>query len=134
MNTIVTGTHSFDDIHLMDWVLKGLPWTITRVISGTCPGADLLGEQWAGSVGVPVWHFPGFGLLPDAQRFKNERMCQGAHELVAFWDGECIRTRRIIQEASARKLKVVTHIYKHSASGEARRMYGAIPEDALPPF
>lgn len=134
MNTIVTGASCFDDIHLMDWVLKGLPWTITRIISGASAGADSLGERWAGSVGVPVVRFPGLEIRHEAQMNKIEGMCQGSHALEAFWDGECIRTRMLIQEASARKLVVVTHIYKHNASGEPRRMYGAIPEDALPPF
>ncbi|MCZ6524218.1 MAG: SLOG family protein [Alphaproteobacteria bacterium] len=45
-----------DDVSLLDQVAEN--FDIAEVVSGRCKGADLCGESWAESRGIPVKPFP----------------------------------------------------------------------------
>ena len=140
MITIVTGIRAFNDPCMMDWALKGLPWTITRLVSGNAPGTERLGEMWARYEGVPVITFPHHRMhTGNALAAQIHAMVMGAQGFVAFWDGECDDTRYAIEYASRRKLTIHTHVVYTNHYGGVRRNYGAkhLPnrvEDDEPPF
>lgn len=139
MKTIVAGTRHFNDIDLMDWVLKGLPWTISTVLCGGAPGADSLGETWAHAYQIPVIRFPAAWKVKGkgAGPLRNEAMLLGAQALVVFWDGHSRGTEHMIQIAQVKAATVKSaggsfpvnvHIYKQHENGEPSR--GNLP--ALP--
>lgn len=81
---------------------------ISEVVSGTCYGADLLGEEWAEKHGVQVARFPadwrnrgrGAGFA------RNIQMAKYADALLALWDGVSPGTRHMIAQAEKRGLLV----------------------------
>jgi hypothetical protein len=89
-------------------------WTPTVVISGTAPGADKLGEQWAKDNSIPVERYPAdwnrYGLSAGYRR--NEQMVDNAEALVALWDGKSRGTRHMIDIARKKGLKVFVYLFE----------------------
>jgi hypothetical protein len=78
------------------------------IISGTCRGADLLGEQYARENNLPVYRFPAnwkkYGKT--AGYLRNRKMAEKADALVAFWDGKSRGTANMITLARGRQLQI----------------------------
>ncbi|SNR78370.1 Protein of unknown function [Lutibacter agarilyticus] len=79
-----------------------------EIVSGTCRGADQLGEQYAKERGYKLTQFPA-----DWKRYRkaagpkrNEQMANYADALIAFWDGESKGTKNMIDLAKQNNLKV----------------------------
>jgi hypothetical protein len=118
MKTIIAGTRTFKDPTLLWWVMDSLPWYVTEVVSGCAPGADHLGEVWAMAHNVPIMRMPAEWKLQGiaAGPLRNQRMALWADAAVIFWDGESRGTKSMIELATARKLKLVTHIYTKASA------------------
>lgn len=82
--------------------------TITEVVSGTCYGADLVGEEWAEKNGVLVARFPADwrNLGRRAGFTRNTQMAKYADALLALWDGVSPGTAHMIAQAEKRGLLV----------------------------
>lgn len=104
MKLIVAGSRTFDDVSLLDHVVKNeiniFIEDIEEVISGHAIGADQLGERWAKIHKIPVKIF-----LPDwsaygnsAGPIRNRLMADYGDFLLAFWDGESAGTKNMIRQ------------------------------------
>ena len=123
MRLIIAGSRGITDmLHLKD-ALAAFAATghvvITEVVSGMCPKSpDMLGVEWANSMGVPVKEMPAEWLGrdairdPSAGRRRNVAMAkyaasEGAHGgLLAVWDGTSPGTKHMINAARSRGLTV----------------------------
>lgn len=90
---------------------SGIP--ITEVVSGHSGNVDLLGEQWARGVNLPITVFKAswqeFGSSAGPRR--NRQMAAYAEALIAIWDGKSRGTLNMIKEATKKELTVyVTQI------------------------
>lgn len=117
---IVAGGRDFNDYDLLHSSLAELLFEIddpntteVEFVSGTCKGADILGERFAESCGYKIKRFPanweGFGKR--AGYIRNGYMAKYASEadigiLVAFWDGSSRGTRHMINIAKRYGLDV----------------------------
>lgn len=121
---IVAGGRDFNDCDLLSTTLLGIIENLITTnildkslqlefISGTCRGADILGEQFAESCGYKIKRFPanweGFGKR--AGYIRNGYMAKYASEadigiLVAFWDGSSRGTGHMINIAKRYGLDV----------------------------
>ncbi len=112
MKTIIAGSRGLNDYLALLNAIDCIDWQITEVISGTCKGADRLGERWARKNKIPISRY-----YADWKRYgkkagilRNITMVENAKALLALWDGESKGTEHIITFANALKLKV--YIYE----------------------
>lgn len=79
-----------------------------EIVSGTCSGADRLGEYYAAQYGISVKQFPADWntLGKSAGPIRNKQMADYATHLIAIWDGESVGTRHMIESAKRNGLKV----------------------------
>lgn len=86
--------------------LSGIP--VTEVVSGHSGTVDLMGEQWANFVKLPITVFTAawgtYGSSAGPRR--NRQMADYAEALIAIWDGKSRGTLNMIKEATKRELKV----------------------------
>lgn len=119
MKTIIAGSRSINDIHLIAKAITESGFVPTEVVSGGASGADALGEQWAFFNNVPVKRFPAnwaeYGRA--AGPIRNKVMAEYGEALVAVWDGTSAGTKNMIDEATKRGLKV--YVYKTLQEAEA---------------
>lgn len=108
---IIAGGRDFNDYELLERSVDKLLVNITEdiaVVCGMARGADTLGEAYAKSRGYEVHYFPAdwnqFGKSAGYRR--NEQMAQNADALVAFWNGESLGTKHMIDLAKRYNLKV----------------------------
>lgn len=109
MKVIIAGGRDFNDYDLLkrncDAALKNNQ--IIEVVSGTCRGADLLGERYAREKGYPIKQFPAdWNLGKKAGFIRNKQMADYADALIAFWDGKSPGTRNMIHLAHQNNLMV----------------------------
>jgi len=98
--------------------LAAKAWAPTRVLSGTCRGADRQGGLWAAEHKVEVhWYMPDWERYGKrAGPMRNARMVQAADALLAFHDGVSRGTADVIRKARGAGLGVhvvpveVTHV------------------------
>lgn len=116
---IIAGSRSFFDYHLLcahaDRMLSQVSMTHEIVIvSGGARGADRLGETYAKDKGYRVVIYPAkwdvYGKR--AGYVRNEQMAKNADALIAFWDGESMGTRHMIDLAAKYGLKVSVKRFK----------------------
>ena len=83
------------------------------MVSGTAPGADRFGEEWAKAVGLPVRRMPADGtrLGRSAGMRRNEEVAKVATDLVAVWDGKSPGTKYMIEHARSKGLRVFVWLY-----------------------
>ena len=89
---ICAGCRSFDNYKLLsdtlDSFLRIYDYSM-EIVSGTCHGADQLGEKYAQERKLCCKRFPAewkrFGK--KAGPIRNRKMAEYATHLVAFWDG-----------------------------------------------
>ncbi len=119
MKIIIAGGRDFiDEVQFKEGIegAKSLISQATEIVSGGAPGADHLGEQWAGQNGISVRKFPaewgkyGRGAGPK----RNQQMAEYADGLIAFWNGTSRGTKDMIERAVDRGLKVYIHQIKES--------------------
>ena len=110
---IIAGSRSFDDYDLLcrkcDRILSQKRTTHQIVIvSGTARGADSLGEKFARERGFQLRQFPAdwdrFGRSAGYKR--NCQMADNADALIAFWDGQSLGTKHMLEIAQERNLAV----------------------------
>ena len=110
---IVAGGRDFNDYNLLcdrcDKLLSQKQLTHNIVIvSGTCRGADTLGEQYAHERGYNDERFPADwkNLGKVAGVIRNNQMADNADALIAFWDGQSRGTKNMINIAHKKNLLV----------------------------
>lgn len=107
---IIAGTRTFEDYNLLrdtcDKVLS--QYTDIEIVSGSAPGADTLGEQYAKEKGYPIKMFPAYWKTHGkaAGPIRNQQMADYADVLIAFWDGKSKGTRDMIYKAQQKGLRV----------------------------
>lgn len=103
MNIVVAGSRTFTDYNLLETTLDELisKYNITEpvIVSGTCSGADKLGEWYAYNRNYKVLQFK-----PDWKKYgkgagfiRNKAMGDNSDILVAFWDGKSQGTKNMIE-------------------------------------
>jgi hypothetical protein len=109
MKTIIAGSRNANIpmARLMEIIeLAGFP--ITEVVSGHLGNIDLLGEQWARGVRIPITVFQAawgtYGSSAGPRR--NRQMADYADALIAIWDGKSRGTLNMIKEATKRQKTV----------------------------
>jgi len=88
--------------------------TNIEIVSGTCRGADLLGEQYAKERGYKIAQFPAdwnkYGKSAGPKR--NQQMANYADALIAFWNGKSRGTKHMIEMAKQFKLRMTILVIK----------------------
>jgi len=107
---IISGTRYFEDYELLCATLDKFVGDITdniEIVSGTCRGADSLGERYAKEHNLAVKKFPAYwnAFGKRAGIMRNAEMADYANALVAFWDGKSKGTKNMICEAKKRGLR-----------------------------
>jgi hypothetical protein len=106
MKTIIAGSRTITDISILYRMV--LPWDITEVVSGAARGVDMMGEEFAFDMGIPVKRFPAnwtkFGR--GAGFIRNAEMALYAEALVTIWDGYSKGTANMIDLGRAKGLKI----------------------------
>ena len=110
---IIAGGRDFDDYSLLQ--SKCLP-IIERqmvnhdviIMSGHAKGADMLGERFAEEHGLKLEVYPADwkAHYRSAGFRRNEQMGNIANGLIAFWDGESLGTKHMIEYAKSKGLDV----------------------------
>ena len=118
---IVAGGRDFTDYALLsetlDAILEKYIESETSIVSGSCRGADALGERYAREHGIPVVRFPadwqayGKAAGPIRNRKMAEYASEGEGILVAFWDGKSRGTASMIRLAEKYELQIKTITY-----------------------
>jgi hypothetical protein len=95
----IIGSRSFNNIELIQEVLKEYIYTTKMVISGGAKGADKLAQDWAIQNDIPVKIF-----LPDWTKFgkaagviRNKQIVLDADFCIIFWDGKSKGTKNTIE-------------------------------------
>lgn len=111
---IIAGSRSFRDYGylraMVDIVLSRKVSMLEDIIivSGCCPGPDLMGEKYAREKGYLVethpaqWDFYGKTAGP----IRNAEMARNADALIAFWNGRSPGTKNMIDEAEKHGLLI----------------------------
>lgn len=104
IRTIIAGSREFIDQHRLNkvcnWIFayKGLAYSDVEIISGTCRGADIMGENFAKTYNIPVKRFPADWKLygKNAGNVRNRQMAEYASSnssnngvLIAFANSRC---------------------------------------------
>ena len=117
MRIIIAGGRDFNNYaelaKTMDYLLSNITDDIT-IVCGKARGADTLGEQYVKEKGYAILYFPAdwnkYGR--SAGFIRNEQMAKNADALAAFWDGQSVGTRHMIETAKKNNLLVRIHRYK----------------------
>lgn len=121
MKVIIAGGRDFNDLDLLieeaDKVLRRLK--SVEIVSGKQRthnedkskrdyGADYLGELYAQKRGFKVTGFPADwkSLGKSAGMVRNKQMAEYADALIAFWDGNSVGTKNMIDLARSYDLQV----------------------------
>lgn len=105
---IIAGTRTFNDYNLLE---SKLDFYLSKksdieIVSGTCYGTDLLGEQYAIKHNLPVkrflanWNKYGRSAGP----IRNAQMADYADACIVFWDGKSKGTKSMINLAKQKGL------------------------------
>lgn len=114
-SVIVAGSRSITEYDVVDRAITlSIPMIdpITKIISGAARGVDKLGEQWAKRNNFPIKRFPAdWDSNPGKTGgiIRNGQMARYSDTLIAIWDGKSSGTVNMIEQASARNLRVVIH-------------------------
>ena len=107
---IIAGSREFNDYKLleskMDTIISKL--TNIEIVSGTCYGADQLGERYANQHNLQIKQFPAdwnkYGKSAGYKR--NVQMADYADMCVVFWNGISRGTKHMIDIAKSKGLKL----------------------------
>lgn len=116
MRTIIVGSRTILDVKKVYRAVADSDFNVTEVVSGCAKGVDLLGEEFAINMGIPIKKFPAdwdnYGK--SAGYIRNLAMAEYADALVAIWDGESKGTKHMIDIATKLGLKVYVYTTKNS--------------------
>jgi len=120
MSVIIAGGRSFNNLKLladkMGIFTQG--HSNIEVISGTCRGADKLGEAWAKTLDIPVQQYPadwdGYGKR--AGWIRNNQMADVATHVVVFWNGQVAHSGSFMMIDIARKRGLPLRIVRYNES------------------
>ena len=110
---IIAGGRHFNDYELLkercDYYLQGVLHTHNVIIiSGHATGADSLGERYAKEKGLECDTHPAdwnrYGKSAGYRR--NAEMAASSDALIAFWNGESLGTKHMINLAEKHHLQV----------------------------
>ena len=103
MKLAIVGSRSFNDYSLLEKTMaeKFKVSDIELVVSGGATGADLLGEAWAKTNGIPVKIFyPDWANKGRAAGYaRNVEIIKAADEVIVFFDGVSKRSQHSIDIA-----------------------------------
>ena len=118
---IVAGGRDFTDYALLsetlDVIFERYTLHEVQIVSGSCRGADALGERYAREHGITIKRFPANWLAygKAAGPIRNREMAEYAAKcdgmLVAFWDGKSRGTASMIRLAEKYGLRIKTITY-----------------------
>ncbi|NVK17481.1 MAG: DUF2493 domain-containing protein [Methylocystaceae bacterium] len=113
MKTIIAGSRTIEDKEALEKTIQQAGWDITEVVSGTCRGVDVMGEEWGRENGVPVKPFPADWLTHGrtAGELRNRDMANYADGLILLWDGKSPGASCMLREANKAGIKVYNQIY-----------------------
>ena len=112
MKVIIAGGRDFRDSEVLfercDYFLSSTDKKSIEIVSGTCKGADRLGEAYGVLRKMKVTQFPADWDQhgKSAGYIRNKEMAEYADALIAFWDGKSKGTKHMITLAKKAKLKV----------------------------
>ena len=108
---IIAGSRGITTLSLVSEAVSASGFTPREVVSGGARGVDLLGEQWARTLGIPVRQFLAdrgrYGRT--AGRLRNTQMAEYADCLIAIWDGRSPGTEHMINAMSYRRKPFYVH-------------------------
>lgn len=125
--TIIAGSREFIDQYrfnkVCNWIFayKKIAYSDVEIISGTCRGADIMGENFAKAYNIPVKRFPADWKLygKNAGNVRNRQMAEYASSnssnngvLIAFANNRCKGTMNMINLAIDYKLDVFVVWYE----------------------
>jgi hypothetical protein len=125
--TIIAGSREFIDQYRLNkvcnWIFayKKIAYSDVKIISGTCRGADIMGENFAKTYNIPVKRFPADWKLygKNAGNVRNRQMAEYASSsssnngvLIAFANNRCKGTMNMINLGIDYKLDVFVVWYK----------------------
>ena len=110
MRTIIAGSRNFNNYVIAKSILDRCLWKPSKILSGGCKGADLLGERWAIENNIPVEVYPfkkEMGKLGGPLR--NIEMAQNADACILFIlkDAESKGSHNMLQNAIKNKLHLL---------------------------
>jgi len=113
MKAIIAGSRQIEDTEALEKTIADAGWDIEEVVSGTCRGVDVMGEDWAKGKGIKVNPFPADWLTHGrmAGELRNRKMAEYADGLILLWDGKSMGASCMLREANAAGIKVHTQIY-----------------------
>lgn len=107
---IIAGTRTFNNYDLLKSTLNNFIKNKSdiEIVSGTCAGADLLGEKYAVENNLPIKRFPAnwYKYGKAAGPIRNKQMAEYADACIVFWDGQSRGTKSMISLAKENGLKV----------------------------
>lgn len=106
---IIAGSREFNDYQLLvskvnQILINRLP--DVEIVSGTCRGADKLGEQYATEYNLSIKQFPADWNThgKKAGYLRNVEMAKYADACIVFWNGTSKGTKHMIDIATNRGL------------------------------
>jgi len=113
MKTIIAGSRQIEDKEALDKTIADSGFQVTEVVSGTCRGVDVMGEDWGRGNDIPVRPFPADWLTHGriAGELRNRDMANYADALILLWDGKSPGASCMLREANKAGIKVHTQIY-----------------------
>lgn len=107
MITIIAGSRDFNDYELLKSICN--QHNITKVVSGTCRGADLLGEKYAEENRLEIIRCPAnWNKHGKSAGYKrNVEMADIAEQLIAFHKNGSKGTQHMINIAKSKNLNII---------------------------
>jgi len=114
MKVIIAGGRYINNYQVVKQVIEDSNFNITKIISGTCSGVDLLGERWAKENHIPIERFlpywKSFGKSAGPMR-NNKMIIEGKAEgLILIWDGKSKGSRDMKSQAKKYNLIIYEKI------------------------
>lgn len=113
MKTIIAGSRQIEDTEALAQTILDADWEIEEVVSGTCRGVDVMGENWAKAKDIAVKPFPADWMTHGrmAGELRNRKMAEYADGLILLWDGKSPGASCMLREANKAGIKVHSQIY-----------------------
>lgn len=103
---VVAGCRDYDNYEeakeFIDFCIFDIAQNNTVIfVSGTCRGADMLGEKYADEHGFEIERYPAQWDLYGraAGPLRNRKMAEASDLVICFWDGKSRGTRSMIEFA-----------------------------------